>query len=171
MMCMTKLRIVLSSRARMTLERIASNDADGRAVRRAQALLWLAQGESVQQVAERLKVSRQMLYELVERYETRSYLPVLERVQDGVHSGRPTTKRDIVSDEIVILLAAHPSAYGYRAQVWTTAMLKTQVERNRQIETSEDTVQRALYDLRYRCKRPRYVLARRDPHWRQAKGG
>jgi transposase len=163
--------IHLSSRARIVLEDIARHDGDGRTVRRTQALLWLDQGEPVQVVAERLNVSRQMLYEVVERYESRLHLPVLERVQDSLHPGRPATKRELAAHEIEILLGQAPASYGYRGQVWTTPMLKTQVEYKHQIELSDDTVQRALHDLRYRCKRPRYVLARREPHWRQAKGG
>ncbi|MCL5996860.1 MAG: helix-turn-helix domain-containing protein, partial [Chloroflexi bacterium] len=81
--------IHLSSRARSVLEDIARHHADGRTVRRAQALLWLDQGEPVQVVAERLHVSRQMLYEVVERYESRLHLPVLARVQDRPHPGQP----------------------------------------------------------------------------------
>src|SRR5712692_6118319 len=112
--------IHLSWRARIVLEDIASHAADGRTVRRAQALLWLDQGEPAQVVAERLNVSRQMLYEVVERYESRLHLSVLERVQDSPHPGRPATKRDLAADEIECLLAQPPAAYGYRAHVWTT---------------------------------------------------
>jgi hypothetical protein len=36
---------------------------------------------------------------------------------------------------------------------------------------SDDTMRRALSLLRYQYKPPRYVLARRSPTWRQAKGG
>ena len=110
--------ICLSSRARIVLEDIASHDADGRTVRRAQALLWLDQGEPVQVVAQRLNASRQMVYDVVQRYESRLHLPVLERVQDSAHPGRPATKRDLVATEIAGLLAQPPALYGYRAQAW-----------------------------------------------------
>src|ERR1700693_207521 len=103
---MVKVAIIhLSWRARHVLEDIASHDADGRTVRRAQALLWLDRGEPVQVVAERLSVSRQMLYAVVERYESRSHLRVLERVQDSPHPGRPASKRDLAAGEIESLLA------------------------------------------------------------------
>jgi transposase len=152
---MTTLPIIqLSYRARLTLETIAQGSANGREVRRAQALLWLAAGESVQDVAHRLTVSRQMIYVLVDRYESRRALPVLERIQ-----------------EVQALLKQPPAAYGYRGYIWTIGMLKTQVEKKHAISVSGDTVQRALYEIDYRCKRPRYVLARRDPHWQQVKGG
>ena len=163
--------IHLSYRARLTLETIAQGSANGREVRRAQALLWLAAGESVQDVARRLTVSRQMIYALVNRYESRRALPVLERIQDAHHPGRPADKRLSVVTAVQALLKQPPTDYGYRGYVWTLGMLKTQVEKRLTISVSEDTVQRALYEIDYRCKRPRYVLARRDPHWQQAKGG
>jgi transposase len=163
--------IQLSPRARAILEGIARQDANGRHVRRAQALLWLDQGESVQTVADRLFVTRQMLYQVVERYEARLHLPVIERIQDDARSGRPATKREATTEVIACLLAHPPADYGYRGQVWTVPMLRTQVARQAHLALSDDTIERALEDLRYSCKRPRLVLARRDPHWRQAKGG
>ena len=163
--------IQLSYRARLTLEAIAQGSANGREVRRAQALLWLATGESVQEVAHRLAVSRQMIYALIDRYESRRTLPVLERIQDADHPGRPADKRRLVVTEVQALLKQPPADYGYRGYVWTIGMLKTQVEKKHAISVSGDTVQRALYAIDYRCKRPRYMLARRDPHWQQVKGG
>jgi len=161
----------LSARARKELAEIARSSDDGRAVRRAQGLLWLDQGEGVREVAKRLGVSRQMLYTLVERYQGRKDLAIAQRVMDREHRGRPADKRELVMSELEALLAQAPSEYGYRAQVWTVGMLKVQIQRKHSIEVSEDTVQRALYDLRHSSKRPRLVLARRDPHWQQAKGG
>jgi len=153
------------------LEEVAQHSSDGRAVRRAQGLLWLDEGESVIEVAHRLGVSRQMLYDLVERYESRKDVAVAMRVIDGHHSGRPAHKRELALTELGSLLSQAPSEYGYRAQTWTIGMLKTQIERKQQLELSEDTVQRALAALRYSCKRPRLSLARRQAHWQQAKGG
>ena len=150
---------------------MARSGASGREVRRAQALLWLDSGESIQAVARRLQVSRQMLYALVARYEARSERSVLARIQDETHVGRPATKGQIVQDALEALLASSPSAYGYRGQLWTIGMLKTQIERLCELPLSDDTVQRAVHALDYRYKRPRFVLARRASFWRQSKGG
>jgi transposase len=134
-------------------------------------LLWLDQGEDVSKVAERLGVSRQMLYVLVERYEKRKHLSVCERIKDSEHSGRPGHKRELAMSELKLMLLQSPADYGYRGQCWTVGMLRKQVEQKHQVAISDDTVQRALHDLRYSCKRPRYILARRQAQWRQAKGG
>ena len=59
--------IHLSPRARVILQDIARQDANGRMVRRAQALLWLDQGESVQSVYrayKELSLSREGLKEI-----------------------------------------------------------------------------------------------------------
>ncbi len=161
----------LSSRARETLRAVVSGNHHGRMVRRAQGLLWLDESERVEEVARRLGVSRQMVYALVERYEGRKALPVVERIDDREHPGRPAQKRDVVKAELEGLLPQPPARYGYPGQYWTVGMLRIQVEKKHLIQVSEDTVQRALHDLRYSCKRPRYVLARREAQWRQAKGG
>jgi len=150
---------------------VARGDAPGREVRRAQALLWLDNGESVQAVAQRLQVSRQMLYDLLVRYDARSEQSILTRIQDEAHAGRPATKRLLVLDALEALLATSPTAYGYPGQLWTIGMLKTQIELQYELPLSDDTVQRAVHELDYRYKRPRYVLARRAPFWRQSKGG
>lgn len=111
------------------------------------------------------------MYQVVERYESRLHLPVIERIQDDDHPGRPATKREASTEVIAILLDQPPADYGYRCFVWTVPMLRTQAARQSGLALSDDTIERALEELRYSCKRPRSVLARRDPHWRQAKGG
>lgn len=163
--------VQLSARARATLEQIAHRDGDGRAVRRAQALLWLDAGEPVQQVAGWLGVSRQMLYDTAERYAARAHLPVAARVRDEPHLGRPAAKQAQVVQVIEPLLTYRPTAYGYRAHAWTTGLLQREVAQQVQLAVSDDTVRRALHGLGLRYKRARYVLARRAPHWQQAKGG
>ena len=165
------MELQLSTYARKVLSALAQGDDSGRIVRRAQGLLWLDEGEGVVEVAKRLGVSRQMVYALVERYEARKDLPIVERIEDSHHSGRPAYKRELVKTEVEALLPKSPTQYGYSGQHWTVRMLKSEIERSHQLGVSDDTVQRALHDLRYSCKRPRYVLARREAHWRQAKGG
>ena len=140
------MNLPITKQAKERLRAIAQSGEDGRVIRRAQGLVWLAEGEPVNRVAKRLGVSRQMLYVLLEHYEKRKHLPVIERIMDSEHSGRPAHKRELVLSELKVLLLQPPSEYGYRAQHWTVGMLRKQVERNHQIEISDDTVQRALAD-------------------------
>jgi transposase len=63
-----------------------------------------------------------------------------------------------------------PADFGYRHTSWTTELLIEQLGREG-ITASDSTVRRALHEAGYRWKRPRFVLSRRSPTWRQAKGG
>jgi transposase len=140
-------------------------------VRRAQALLWLDQGEAVPAVAPRLGLTPRAIYKVVARYQARMERPVVDRIADRPHTGRPADKRQQIAQVLAELLPQAPAVFGYRGFAWTTPMLRCQVEHRLQVSTSERTVRRALRDMRYRYKRPRYGLARRSPTWRQAKGG
>jgi transposase len=164
-------RIRLSWRARQALEHLAQSGSKARMVRRAQTLLWLDQGEAVQAVAQRLGLTRRALEKIVARYQARLERPVVERIEDQPHPGRPAAKRQQVAQVLAELLPQPPADFGYRGFAWTTPMLRCQVERRLQTSTSERTIRRALRAMRYRYKRPRYVLARRSATWRQAKGG
>jgi len=163
--------VQLADRARHTLERIAHSAVNARMVRRAQALLWLHAGERVGRVAQRLGMSRRGIYKIATQYQARADQPVAQRIADRPHTGRRATKRQQVAQMVARLLKTKPSRYGYRALAWSTPMLRHQVEQRLQMSVSERTVRRALRQLRYRYKRPRYVLARRSITWRQAKGG
>lgn len=51
--------VTLSGDERLMLERLLNERVDARVLRRAQALLWLDDGDSVEEIADRLRVSRQ----------------------------------------------------------------------------------------------------------------
>lgn len=163
--------IQLASRARQVLRQIARSGSKAREVRRAQALLWLHQGESVQQVAQRLGVSRRVVYTWMDQYHHRNTESVRQRVQDRPHSGRPPKKAEAAMKVIAHLLPRDPRRYGSRALVWTVPHLRQQIRQRTGLQISQRTVRRALHQLNHRHKRPRYVLSRCSPTWRQAKGG
>ena len=164
-------RIRLAAQARQSLRRIVRANADAREVRRAQALLWLDQHESVQQVAKCIGRTRQAIYRIVARYQARRALPVAERIRDQPRQGRPGVKRERARKVIQELLAQSPARFRYRSPIWTVPMLRCQVQRRLKCKVSARTVRRALHQLRRRYKRPRLVLAQRPVTWRQSKGG
>ncbi len=163
--------IRLAARVYRTLQQIIQSSPNARQVRRAQALVWLHESETVQAVATRLRLSRQSIYDIVRRDQTRAHLPVTERIRDQPHSGRPATQRQGTQPIVAALLKQPPSRFGYHSPIWTVPMLRHRVEKRLRRRVSGDTVRRALHALRHRYKRPRLVLARRSPYWRQAKGG
>lgn len=167
---MTDLRR-LSKREREQLRAVIRTESSARVMRRAQALLWLANGESVDAVAARLGVVRQTVYNWRQEFVRRSAEPLLQRLRDEPRSGRPATKIEIALHWLRQLLPCSPREFGYRARSWTSWLLCKQIEQHSHETIGLNTVRRALHQLRYRFKRPRYVLARRAPNWRQSKGG
>jgi len=157
---------------RQALLTLATRAPTLRQGRRAQGLLWLAEGVTVTAVAQRLHVSRQAVYTWRGRLAgaPRGADPAA-RLADRPRSGRPRTTGQAVDEVIADVIDTDPRQQGYRLASWTTGLLRQQLRRSRDLTVSERTIRRCLRRLGYRYKRPRYVLARRAPHWRQAKGG
>ena len=161
----------LSEHERRQLRELVHNASSARVLRRAQAWLWLSDGESVEAVSVRLGIVRQTVYNWQQEFESRRIEPLAKRLLDEARSGRPAIKMELALHWLPILLAHSPHEYGYRARSWTCWLLCKQIEKLSRETLSLNTVRRALHALQYRFKRPRYVLARRAPHWRQSKGG
>ena len=78
------------------------------ALRRTQALLWLDGGESVQQVADRLRVSRQTVYTWLTQFQARQALALPTRVAPGRHRGRPRTGHGVIGPLIDAVIDRNP---------------------------------------------------------------
>ena len=153
------------------LQAEARRARDARVARRLLALMWLAEGLSVREVAQRLGVGRWTVYRWVRWWQARRPEPLRERMRDRKRSGRPPRLREAVAQRLPALLAQDPRALGYRHTTWTVPLLVHHLATREGIHASEMTVRRCLHALGYRWKRPRFVLNRQAPHWRQAKGG
>jgi transposase len=163
--------LILSPQHRLELEYLAAHTAAAKERCRAQALLWLDQGESADQVAELLLVSRRTVYYWVERFQGRSEFDLPQRLADAPRSGRPRAGGDGVDPWIAQVIDTDPRDLGYHATVWTAPLLRRYLRDRHGIEVSRKTVSRAIARLDLRWKRPRYQLALRPVTWRQAKGG
>ena len=162
---------VLSYRERVALEGLVAQTEDAEVFCRAGALLWLDGGESAQEVAERLQVSRQTVYSWARRFQICSDLDIHVRVADGERSGRPRTAHGIIDPLLEEVLDQDPTAYGYNSTLWTAPLLAQYLLDECKIKVSRDSVSLALQRLRVRWKRPRHHLVLRPDTWRQAKGG
>jgi transposase len=163
--------VELSAVEHRSLREIAKRAHDARQVKRAQALLWLDEGESVETVARQQSVSCQTVYNWVGMFQKRCDESVAERLQDRPRPGRPPDKRQAVQAMVQEVIDQDPRQWGYRSPVWTTPLLHCHLDKACGVDASKRTIRRALRGLGYRYKRPRYVLSRRSPTWRQAKGG
>lgn len=163
--------ITLSDREYQSLLETVDLTLDTRVLRRALALLWLSEGEDVQSVADHLFVTPRTVYRWVERFHHRGRQHIARRVADGQRRGRPPTVSGIIDELILPVLDQAPQERGYPATVWTAPLLCQYLRDVHQLPVSRQSVGLALDRLGFLWKRPRYRLARRSPHWRQAKGG
>jgi len=161
----------LNRRERHFLERFVTCPCGSRELRRAQALLWLSAGESVEEVAERLRASRQTVYNWRARFATRHELEPGARLADGERRGRPRTARGVIEPLIAEVIEQDPREFGYRSTVWTANLLAAYLASEHGVEVSLRSVGYALGREQLRWKRPRHRLALRPETWRQAKGG
>jgi transposase len=161
----------LSDRDRKILEQVLRQASDARALRRAEALLWVHDGESIDEIADRLRVCSRTIYNWIERFESRADVAVTQRLNDAQRAGRPPTARGIIDPLIDQIITTAPGEAGYSATVWTAGLLRRYLHDAHQIDVSRQSVSAALERLRLRWKRPRHHLSRRSEYWRQSKGG
>src|SRR3954452_17254690 len=163
--------LILSPRQRSELEFLASHNPVAQERCRAQALLWLHEGETPEQVAESLRVSRRTVYHWLERFYARGEPDLRQRLADAPRPGRPRAGDDGVDPWIATVIDTDPRTLGYHQTVWTAPLLVRYLHDHHQVEVSRKTVSRAIARLCIRWKRPRHQLARRPDTWRQSKGG
>lgn len=161
----------LSSREVVLLEKLVTITPDAKQLKRAQALLWFSKGESAEEVARRLLVTRQTVYNWIGRFEARAGLTLAERLADGERTGRPPTALEIIDPLINDVIDRDPREFGYRSTIWTAPLLQSYLEGEHQLVVCVKSVRLALDRLRIAWKRPRHQLALRAENWRQAKGG
>jgi transposase len=161
----------LSKTERRLLEEMIRNTDEAHTLRRVQALLWLDDGESAEEVADHLDVSRLTVYKWARQFQERSGLEFTARVSDGHRPGRPRMVLGVIDQLIEEVINRDPRELGYRSTIWTAPLLALYLEHAYQLRVSAQSVRLAIERLRLRWKRPRHSLAGRPPTWRQAKGG
>lgn len=163
--------IELTGKQRIELAHLLTRHADSRLYQRALAVLLLDEGQSAEEIAAALRVSRQSVYNWACRFQQRTSLSLVERLADAARAGRPVTVKGIVDPLIDAVIDSDPRDYGYNSTVWTAELLRHYLREQHQQDASLRSIGYSLARLRLNWKRPRHTLARRDPHWRQAKGG
>src|SRR3954452_24703600 len=137
-------RLALSHRQRGELEDIVSHTPLAKERCRAQALLWLAEGSDVAEVAERLDVSRQTIYNWRSRFQERAELDLRARLLDAPRLGRPRAASGTIDERVAAVIDDDPRNFGYHATVWTAPLLSRYLHDHHGIEVSERTVGRAI---------------------------
>lgn len=153
----------LNLRERAALETLTLRTNNAKLLRRALTLLWLDDGESAQEVAERLSVSRQSVYNWVIRFQLRNGLDIATRVADGLRSGRPRRLSNDQLNTLSELLTRGATAHGWQNELWTAKRVTEVIRRHFGIEFSVYNVRRVLKDhLRWTVQRPIQREKKRD---------
>jgi transposase len=163
--------VELNSKEIASLEILLTTSKDVRQLKRAQAILWLYEGDRVEEVAQRLRVSRQTVYNWSARFASRTDMSAELRVADSFRSGRPRTALEIIDSLIEAVIDLDPREFGYRSTIWTAPLLQQYLAKNHRVEVCDKSVRLAIDRLQLVWKRPRHNLALRSETWRQAKGG
>ena len=140
---------------------------EARHFKRLQAVLLVASGKSVDEVARLVGATRQSVYNWARRYAEDRRAAAL---RDSARAGRPRAAPVLTGERILEELRRDPLSLGYSAQVWTVALLSRHLSERCRCAVTERTLRRRMREAGLRWKRPRYVLTGRDEHAPQKKG-
>jgi transposase len=154
-----------ADRKRLAAALAAAREA--RVYRRLEALLLVAEGQSVAEVARRCRVDRSSVHRWLAQYRAEHEATAL---LDRPRSGRPRLHRTLTPRRLAAALARDPRRCGYQATSWTVPLLAHDLAA-KGVAVSPRTLRRRLHEAGYRWKRPRYVYVQRAAHLPQKKGG
>ncbi len=163
--------LTLSDRQCAELESLVTHTPLAKERSRAQAVLWLAQGMSAEEITDLLCVPRQTVYNWAERFQQRDGLDLRARLLDAPRPGRSPTASEVIDPLIAELIDKDPREFGYHSTVWTAPLLMSHLKRAHGVDVSRRSIGPALERLRVRWKQPRHQLSLRPDTWRQSKGG
>jgi len=152
---------------RQRLSRALPQTDVARVFRRIQAVLLIAEGRTVGEVAQITRFSLQSVDNVVHRY-LQSHR--IESLYDLSHPGRPLDAPELTVAQIVRELHRSPLQLGYRTNVWTVKTLALHLSQRYESAIAPWTLRRRMKHLGLVWKRPRYFYAEKHPHRAQKKG-
>lgn len=155
----------LTPEQRAELEDAAAHARQTRTWKRYQALLLLADGQSMAQVSTALGCGQSTIYHWVALWREQG----VERLAEGPHRGRAHRLDVAAVAHLQALLGSDPQAHGHHATGWTVPLLLGELATAGWV-VHEHTLRRTLKRLGYRWKRPQYVLGRPDPAYDEKRG-
>jgi transposase len=159
------MRLSAVDRKRLAAALEAAREA--RVYRRVEALLLVAEGQTVAEAARRCRVDRSSVHRWLGRYGAGRDATALA---DRPRSGRPRRSGTLTPRRLAAALARDPRRCGYRATSWTVPLLAHYLAAHDGIVVSVRTLRRRLHEAGYRWKRPRHAYRQRAAHLAQKKG-
>lgn len=149
------------------LKKALSLATSKRVFQRVQAVLLVARGHPLSEVADISGVSLQTIYNWIHLYLDRHDVAALE---DGPRDGRPLAAEGVTTARILRELKRSPLRLGYRTNVWTVETLAHRLNERYDDAITPRTLRRRMKEADLVCKRPRYFFSEKDPHRAQKKG-
>jgi transposase len=150
---MSELHSTARQRNRLEARLKATHDAG--LFRRTLAVLEIARGAPVAEVARLLRTSRVSVYHWVSCY-ARDHDP--DALADHRGGNHPSLWTEDLQAALRVCLGQSPDRFGYQAVSWTVDLLRQRLAPLCEGGLSTRTIRRQLNDLGYVWKRPRYVL-------------
>jgi transposase len=131
---------------------------EARLLQRVQAVLWVAQGETISAVAALTGVSGQTGYNWLQRS-----LPCQQVAAwvEAPRSGRPVTAPQMTATKILRHLHGNPLHLGYRTTGWSVTLLAAHLSHQEDGPSSPHPLRRRMKALGLRCNGPAIFLRRK----------
>jgi transposase len=139
------------------LRRLTRTDPDPRVRHRADALLVVAHGRTVEEAARQMGCCTKRIRVWRRRFLAEGRIGLADRPRGG----RPPVLAGAAVQVLETALAASPLPYGYPVTTWTVADLADLLAQRGWV-VSRTTVSRCLQRLGYRYRRPRHDLRHRQ---------
>lgn len=150
----------LSRSERSDLEQALRTTKNRRHWVRLRGVLLAADGMPVAEIAAALGAGESTVFDWLAHWRQVQDPAALA---DAPRSGQPPRLSSAHRAQLVALLEKSPRDHGYASEGWTVPLLEAHFRDREGVAVSDTTLRRTLHRLGYRWKRPRYVLARRDP--------
>ncbi len=148
----------LTRHERRLLEALFVQTPDATVLRRAQALLWVAAGDSVTAVAQRLCVRRQALYQWIRLFEQSSISNLATRLQAAPRRGRPATVQGVMEPLLDAVIDHDPRLFGLNSTVWIASLLAQYLHAEHTLCVWVSSIRQGLVRLEIKWKRPRHTF-------------
>jgi transposase len=150
------------------LRRALERAVDVRTYRRVHAVLSVAQGQPVREVARLACAALRTVYAWVTTY-VRTHRP--QSLEDAPRPGRPPVAPAITDARIRREFGRDPLRLGYNTTAWTAPLLAHHLGTRYGQSLGAGTLRRRMRSLGLRWKRPRHAYGTKDPNRAQKKGG
>jgi transposase len=145
----------LTAAERCHLEQQLRDTRDAGLFRRTLAILEIAGGRPIAEIARLLRTSRRIAYYWIDSY-ARGRDPTCLVDQRG--GNRPSLWTEERRAILCAGLAQRPDHFGYQAVEWTIPLLQEHLAQGDEERPSATSIRRQLHAMGYVWKRPRYVL-------------